>query len=240
MPGSQHPNCAEDSVCSTDAAPWQGGGCPIVMQRPVPTCPTVAETGEMPQTQHVDKVIDVPVGLRRHVPVIYSVLQTVGVEQAQFIPQERDQQRTVEQIIDVLARPAVELPQERISECIVEQIISVPVLPSSEERERVQQRTVVTHEQVSMTHRRKKTVEPPQVQFTNNAVDMAVVMRRQMSTNKVQKMVDTPGIQFIDKGRGCSRLWCHDKLPWSKRCRRRWNLDMSSYWQSRRSSVGDT
>ena len=51
-----------------------------------------------------------------------------------------------------------------------------------------------------MTHRVKKTVRPPQVQFTNNAVDMPVVMRRQMSTaDEVQKMVETPRIQFIDK-----------------------------------------
>ena len=61
----------------------------------------------------------------------------MGVEQAQYIPQERDQQRTVEQIIDIFAPPAVEdiveVPQERISVCIVEQIISVPVLPSLEE-----------------------------------------------------------------------------------------------------------
>ena len=65
------------------------------------------------------------------------MLQTVGVEQVQYIPQERDQQRTVEQIIGVFAPPAVEdiveVTQDRISACIVEQIISVPVLLSLEE-----------------------------------------------------------------------------------------------------------
>ena len=54
---------------------------------------------------------------------------------SEFLPseayQERVQQRSVEQILDVLVPPVaeeiVEVPQERVSECIAEQLVYVPV-----------------------------------------------------------------------------------------------------------------
>ena len=63
------------------------------------------------------------------------------VEVVQIIPQERIQQRIVEQIVDVPVPQVVEeilevikvIPQERVSERIVEQIVDVPVPQVMEE-----------------------------------------------------------------------------------------------------------
>ena len=80
------------------------------------------------------------------------------IEVVRLIPQERVQQHTVEQIVDVPVPQVVEeiaevvqiIHQERISERIIDRIVDVPV---------VMQRQEPTIQTV------QKTVEVPQVQF---------------------------------------------------------------------------
>ena len=94
---------------------------------------------EVPQVQFLDRVLDVPVAMQRHasheriqertveeddVPVPHVMEKTV--EDVKFIPQERVQNRIMEQIIDVPGRRIQEklveviqlIQQERISERI--------------------------------------------------------------------------------------------------------------------------
>ena len=47
------------------------------------------------------------------------------VEAARLIPQERSQQRTVEEIVEILVPQIQVIRQERVSERVVEQIVAV-------------------------------------------------------------------------------------------------------------------
>ena len=170
---------------------------PVVIQSLVPTIQIVVETGEMPQTQHIDKVIELLVGSRQQGPAIQTLSQAVDIGQAQYIPQERVQQRTVEQIIDVLVPPAVdeivEVPQERISECIVEQVIDVP----SAARTHV---PVVTHRQVPTIQKVQKTFEVPQGKYVDGMMDMPAVCQRQAPIiTTAQRTVEVCQIHALDR-----------------------------------------
>ena len=97
-----------------------------ILKDQFPTLQTVVETGEMPQTQHNDKVIDVPLS-----PISE---QTAAV--AKLFPQEQVQQRTVEQIVYVLVAthrqvPTMQQVQKTVKVLEVQyndRIVSVPIL----------------------------------------------------------------------------------------------------------------
>ena len=96
------------------------------------------------------------------------------------MPQERIQQRTVEQTIDVLVPQVVKemlgaiqiIPQDRVSERVVEQVVDVRV-------------SQVVEEIVEMTHaiawrRVQETIEVLQVRFIDKVVDASVVVQRRV------------------------------------------------------------
>ena len=144
---------------------------PVVMQDQVLASQTVQKTAEMPQVQFLDRILDVHVVPQRHVP--FSSMS-----------QEQIQKRIVEETTDIPVPHMMEktiefvklLPQEQIQNRTMERIIDVPVLQIQE------------------------TVEVPQVQFIDKAMDVPVVMQRQVPTvQKVQKTAEVPQVQFIDK-----------------------------------------
>ena len=56
-----------------------------MVQRQVPSIETVQKTVEVPQTQHIDKVADVPVARPRQTPIILKVQRTVETPRIQFM-----------------------------------------------------------------------------------------------------------------------------------------------------------
>ena len=237
---------------------------PVVMQRQVPTSPTVQKTVEVSQVQFLDRMVGVPVVLQRQAPQeTIEVPKTVSqdripqrtTEQATDTPvpqvaeeiieicnvfsQSHVQQRMVEQITETpavsLAVETMETPKiqtqekiiccleenqsefsekqqghpshKRIQECTVEETV-VPVPHMMEKtievvklipQERFQNRTAEQIIDVPILQI-QETVEVHQVQFIDKAVDVPVVMHRQVPTvQKMQKTAEVPQVQFIDK-----------------------------------------
>ena len=124
------------------------------------------------------------------------------------IPQERVQNNTVEQIVDVpvsqIQEETVEviqlLPQDRMSDRVVEPIVDSPsstdsVADSSHgELEQIIAMPVMVQRQV------QKTVEVPQIPFIDEAVDVPVIVQRQVPiVQRVQKTVEASQAQSTDK-----------------------------------------
>ena len=163
------------------------------------------ETVETPKTQTLEKIIyclrenqcEFSEERQRHashkriqecivqetdVPVPHMMEKTIEV--MKLIPQERVQNRTVEQVIDVPVlqiQETVEVPQIQL----IDEVVDVPV---------VVQRQVPTVEKV------QKTVKVRQVQFIDKVVDAPVIVQRQVPAIQVaQKTVKDPQTQSIVK-----------------------------------------
>ena len=125
---------------------------PVVMARQVPTIRRLQNSEDVPQVQFSDmcirRILDVTVVKRRREPTVKTSQKTVEVPQSQHLrrvidapvampEQERVQQSTMEQIIDVPVPPVeeeiVEVLLERMLEFVVEQAIDEPV-PSMPEQ----------------------------------------------------------------------------------------------------------
>ena len=129
------------------------------------------------------------------------------VEAFNVFSQDRVQQRNVEQITQT---PAVSLA-EKIMERSIEETINIPIPHVMEKtiegvklmpQERVQNCTVeqFIDMPVMMQHQVRETVEVPQTQFIDKAVDVPVIEQRQVPiVRKVQKTVEVPQTQFINK-----------------------------------------
>ena len=87
---------------------------PVVAKRQATLVQKAQKTAEVPHPEEDDKDVNVPVGRRRKVRLSQKVQSTVEIPQAQYIPQERVQQRTVEQIIDVLVAQIMTLEVVRL------------------------------------------------------------------------------------------------------------------------------
>ena len=109
------------------------------------------------------------------------------IEVVKFIPQERVQNRTVEQIIDM---PVVVQRQ-------VQETVEVPQIPFIDEAVDV---PVVVQRQLPVVQKVQKTVEVPQAQSTDKVMNAPVILQRHVPTFQVvQKTVEVPQIQFIDR-----------------------------------------
>ena len=123
------------------------------------------------------------------------------VEVFDVFTQDRVQQRMVEQITET---PTVSLDEERI----IEETIDIPVPHMMEKpievvklfpQEQVQDRTVERIVKMPVVQV-QETVEVPQVKLIDKAMDVSVVMQRQVPiVRKVQKTAEIPQTQFIDK-----------------------------------------
>ena len=116
------------------------------------------------------------------VPVPHMMDKTIEV--VKLSPQERVQNRTVEQIIDVPTlqiQETVEVPQVQF----IDKAVDVPV---------------VIQRQVPTVQKMQKTAEVPQVQFIDKVVDVPVIMQRQFPAVQVaKKTVKDPQTQSIVK-----------------------------------------
>ena len=143
---------------------------PVVRQGRVPTIEPVQRIVEMPQVQFLDRVLGVPVVTQSHVPL-------------PAVPQEQIQERIVEdtdipvpQMMEKTIEVVKPIPQEQVQNRTMGRVIDVPVLQIQE------------------------TVEVPQVQFIDRAVDVPVVMQRQVPiVQKVQRTVEVPQARSTDK-----------------------------------------
>ena len=98
------------------------------------------------------------------------------IEVVKFIPQERTQNRTVEQIIDMpvmmqrQAQKTVEVPQVQF----IDKAVDVPV---------------IVQRQVPIVQKVQKTEEVPQAQSTDEVMDAPVIMRQVPAVQVAQKII---------------------------------------------------
>merc|ERR1712032_294706 len=119
----------------------------------------------------------------------------MGVEEvvqvAKIIPQERVQQRTVEQVVDV--------PVPQVVEEIVEQVVDVPVpqtveevvqVPQVQVQEKIVQRAVEQVVQVPLPQVVEKVIEVPKIQVQERIVKVPKVQQI-ITDTVVQNQVQT-------------------------------------------------
>ena len=113
--------------------------------------------------------------------IVEQITETSAVSLAEEI-----MERTIEEAINIPLPHVVEktiegvklIPQERVQNCTVEKTINMPV---------------------TMQHQVQKTVEVPQTQFIDKAVDVPVIAQRQVPiVRKAQKTVEVPQAQSTD------------------------------------------
>ena len=199
----------------------------VVAQCQVPISQTVEKTVEVPQVQCLDRVADVPVATQRRIPTVRIAQRTVEVPK--IVSQDRIPQRTFEQVIDALIPQIVDefagafkvFVQDRVQQRMVEHTTETPATSTSlaEEtidipvphvmektsqvvklipQEGVQNRTVGQIIDVPISQI-QETVKVPQIQSIDTAVDVPVVVQRQVSiVQKLQKTVEVPQMHFID------------------------------------------
>merc|ERR1740116_623612 len=118
----------------------------------------VQKTVEVPQVQHVDKIIDVPVVKQVEVPQIQKIPKTVEVPQIQYIDKVVDipvvKQRQVPMVQKI--QKTVDVPQIQY----LDKIVDVPV---------------VKHVEVPQVQTIEKVVEIPQVQVVEKVVEVPQV-----------------------------------------------------------------
>ena len=151
--------------------------------------------------------------------VLVPHLMEKTIEVVKLIPQERVQNRTVEQIIDMpvvvqrQVQETVEVPQLQF----IDKAVDVPVVvqrqvpivqkvqktvevPQAQSTNKMMNAPVIMDRQVPAIQVVHKVVEVPQTQFIDRVVDTPVVQQRQVPTvQTVQKTVEIPQIQFYDK-----------------------------------------
>ena len=134
----------------------------------IPTVQEVVQVQEIPELQTVERIEEIVQTVQR--PVEQIVEQRVEVPK--IIPQERVQQRTVEQIVDVPVPQVVEeivevakiIPQERVQQRTVEQVIDVPVPQIQEVVRHVEvPGPVQTHEVVKYAQQAAPTYAAPEI-----------------------------------------------------------------------------
>ena len=170
------------------------GGCPV--SRPS-TEETMQKTVDVPQTQFIDRAVDVPVFMQRQVPIVQKVQKIEEVPQVQStdnvmdVPVDMQRQVPAVQVVQKTG----EVPQTQF----IDRVVDTPV---------VQQRPVPTVQVVQKTMENptvqmaRKTMENPQAQFLDEVVGMPVVVQRKVPmVQRVQKTVDVPHpqSQFIEK-----------------------------------------
>ena len=128
----------------------------------------IAETPAVSLTEEIAKRNQELIIEKPEVPVPHVMEQTTEV--VKLIPQERGQNRTMEQITDV--------PVSQIQEQTVEVVKAIP-------QERV---PVGSQRQTPMVQKSQKTIEIPQAQYSDEVVDFPDVQEEQ----KVQKTVEIP------------------------------------------------
>ena len=120
-----------------------------VVQRQVPAIQKVPKSVEVPQVQHIDRIMYLP-GVKRHQePTFQTEQKTADVPEAQNLDQEIDMH--------------VET-QQQLSTLHIDTAVDVPVM---------------AHRQVPLIQRVQKIVEVPQIQFIDKVVDALVSMQRQ-------------------------------------------------------------
>ena len=150
----------------------------VVRQSRVPTIQPVQKTVEVPQVQFLDRMIDVPIEETK-------ILQRT-TERVMDIPVPQVAEESIE-MFNVLSQDHV---QQRNVERTIEETIDVPVT-------RVMEKTIEGVKQIPQV---QKTVEVPQIQFIDEAVDVPVVMRRQVPVvQKMQKTVEASQVQSTDE-----------------------------------------
>ena len=117
---------------------------PVVVQRQVPAIQKVQKTGEVPQVQYIDRIMDLPVVKRHLEPTIQTEQKTAEVRDAQ----------NLDQVIDMHVET-----QQQLSTLLIGTAVDVPVM---------------AHRQVHSIQRVQKTVEVPQIQFIDKFVDAPV------------------------------------------------------------------
>ena len=158
---------------------------PVATQCQVSTIPTTQRTVEMPQVQSLDRMDGVPVVMRR------QTAQTIEVPQCQVpktVSQDRIPQRIDEQLVDI--------PVPQIAEEIVEMFNVFT-------QDRVQQRTVEQSTETSAISLSDEIVETPKTQTQKEVISCMKEDQSEFSEiemhRQVQKTVEVPQIQFIDK-----------------------------------------
>ena len=153
-------------------------GCPV--SRPSMN-ETMQKTVEVPPIQFIDKTVDVPVVMRRQIPVVQNVQKTVEVPQVHVSsPSVDDMMHSTfssskDTVMDVpvimqrqvpavqVVRKTVEVPQTQF----IDGVVDTPV---------VQQRQIPTVPTV------QKTMGNPQAQFLDEVADTPVVAQHQVDT----------------------------------------------------------
>ena len=134
---------------------------PVVMQRTVPTDDAVQKTMDVPQIQHIENIVNVPVVSQRQALTIQT--ETVDVPQNQFL----------HRVVDV---PVVTQQRDVPVLCVmtpevVRQLSDVPAVPRAQLLDRVDDVPVSRQRQTPMIQRVQKTVEVLQIQFIDKFVD---------------------------------------------------------------------
>ena len=183
---------------------------PVVRQGRVPTIQPVQKTVEVPQVQFFDRMIDVPIEETKipqrtaeqvmDIPV--PQVAEKSIEVFNVLSQDRVQQRNVE--------PITETPAISLAEDIMERTTFNILVPHMMEKtievlkpipqERGQNSTGEQIVDVPVPQIREETVEVRQVQFIDKAMDVPVVMQRQVPrVRKVLKTVEAPQAHDTDK-----------------------------------------
>ena len=128
---------------------------PVVVQRPVPAIQKVQKTVEVPQVQHIDKIMDLPAVKRHQEPTIQTEQKIAEVSDAQ----------NLDQVIDVHVET-----QQQLSTLLIDTVVDVPVM---------------AQRQVYSIQRVQKTVEVPQIQFIDKFTDAPVSVQAEGKKRKL-------------------------------------------------------
>ena len=163
---------------------------PVVMQRTVPTVDAVQKTVEVPQIQHIENIVNVPVVSQRQALTIQT--DTVDVPRNQFLHRVVDV-AVVTQQRDVPV-PCVMTPE------VVRQLSDVPAVPRAQLLDRVDDVPVSRQRQTPMIQIVQKTVEVPQIQFIDKFVDSPESVQADL---EIELEVSTPEHRTHDDENKC-------------------------------------
>ena len=162
---------------------------PVVVQR------QVQKTVEVPQIQFIDKAVDVPVIVQRQVPIVRKVQKTVEVPQAQSTDEVMDAPVILQRHV-----PAVQVAQKTVKDPQTQSIVK-------ELRSKFEVgHTKVTEKNVHGRNRsdkgrwiKKQGLEAKQYpQYVQERADLTN-QRQVPAIRSVQKTVEVPRVQYIDK-----------------------------------------
>ena len=169
------PHVVEKTIEDVKLAPQEGVLNRIMEQIIDVPVSQIQETVEVPQMQLIDKAVDVPVVMRRQVPIVQKVQRTVEVPQARFI----------EQVVDV----PVGIPRQVSAVQVVQKTSEIPQIRFID---RMMDTSVEQQWQVPTVQTIREAVETSQAQFRDKVDGMPVVVQRKVPmVRKAQEPVES-------------------------------------------------